>query len=66
MAEYFLGIGYVNIECTDDEDIVNFVERSRRDVPLAREYWKRKGKDLKRASVLRRTAIAFTGRTRIY
>ena len=38
--EYFQSIGYNKIECTDDEDIVNFVERLEQDVPLVKEYFK--------------------------
>lgn len=40
MEEYFQSIGYDKIECTDDEDIVNFVERLEQDVPLVKEYFK--------------------------
>ena len=38
--EYFQSIGYDRIECTNDEDIVNFVERLEQDVPLVKEYFK--------------------------
>lgn len=38
--EYFQSIGYDRIECTEDEDIVNFVLRLEKDVPLAKEYFK--------------------------
>ena len=38
--EYFQSIGYNKIECTDDEDIANFVERLEQDVPLMKEYFK--------------------------
>lgn len=38
--EYFQTIGYDKIECTEDEDIVNFVLRLGNDVPLVREYFR--------------------------
>ena len=40
LTEYFQSIGYAKIECTDDEDIVNFIERLEQDVPLVKEYFK--------------------------
>lgn len=40
LTEYFLSIGYKSLQCTDDEDIVNFIQRLEKDVPLAKEYFK--------------------------
>ena len=40
LTEYFQSIGYAKIECTDDEDIVDFVKRLEQDVPLIKEYFK--------------------------
>ena len=39
LMEYFQSIGYKNIQCTGDEDIVNFVQRLEQDVPLAKVYF---------------------------
>lgn len=40
LTEYFLCLGYPCIRCTNDEDIVNFIQRLEKDVPLAIEYFK--------------------------
>ena len=40
VEEYFQSIGYDKIECTEDEDIVNFVLRLEKDIPLAKEYFR--------------------------
>lgn len=40
LTEYFLSIGYKSLQCTDDEDIVKFIQRLEKDVPLAKEYFK--------------------------
>ena len=39
LMEYFQSIGYKNMQCTGDEDIVNFVQRLEQDVPLAKVYF---------------------------
>lgn len=39
-AAYFQTIGYEKIECTGDEDIVNFVLCLEEDIPLAKEYFR--------------------------
>ena len=39
LMEYFQSIGYKNMQCTSDEDIVNFVQRLEQDVPLAKVYF---------------------------
>lgn len=39
LAQYFQNIGYRNIECTGDEEIVCFVKRLEQDVPLAKTYF---------------------------
>ena len=39
LTEYFQSIGYAKIECTDDEDIVNFIKRLEQDIPLVKEYF---------------------------
>ena len=39
LTEYFQSIGYKNLLCTNDEDIVNFVQRLEQDVPLAKDYF---------------------------
>ena len=38
--ENFQSIGYDKIECTEDEDIVNFILRLKQDVPLVKEYFR--------------------------
>lgn len=38
MDEYFQSIGYDKIRCTEDEDIVNFVLRLQKDIPLVKDY----------------------------
>lgn len=38
--EYFQSIGFNKIECTEDEDIVNFILRLEQDVPLVKEYFR--------------------------
>lgn len=40
LTEYFLSIGYKSLQCTDDENIVNFIQRLEKDVPLAKEHFK--------------------------
>ena len=40
LMEYFQSIGYKNMQCTGDEDIVNFVQRLEQDVPLTKAYFK--------------------------
>ena len=40
LTEYFLSIGYKSLQCTNDEDIVNFIQRLEKDVPLVKEYFK--------------------------
>lgn len=39
LMEYFQSIGYKNMQCTGDEDIVNFVQRLEQDVPLTKAYF---------------------------
>lgn len=39
LMEYFQSIGYKNMQCTSDEDIVNFVQRLEQDVPLTKAYF---------------------------
>ena len=39
LTEYFLNIGHKNIQCTTDEEIVCFVQRLEKDVPLVKEYF---------------------------
>ena len=39
LMEYFQSIDYKNMQCTGDEDIVNFVQRLEQDVPLAKVYF---------------------------
>lgn len=39
MAEYFQSIGYRSIKCTTDEDMVSFVQRLEKDIPLAKDYF---------------------------
>ncbi|MDE6216931.1 hypothetical protein [Bacteroides sp.] len=40
LAVYFLCLGYPCIRCTNDKDIVNFIQRLEKDVPLAQEYFR--------------------------
>ena len=40
VEEYFQSIGYDKIECTEDEDIVNFILRLKQDVSLVKEYFR--------------------------
>lgn len=39
LMEYFQSIGYKNMQCAGDEDIVNFVQRLEQDVPLTKAYF---------------------------
>jgi len=39
LTQYFHNIGYRNIECTGDEEIVCFVKRLEQDVPLVKTYF---------------------------
>ena len=39
LKQYFHNIGYRNIECTGDEDIICFVKRLEQDVPLTKAYF---------------------------
>ena len=39
LTQYFQNIGYKNIECTGDEEVVCFVKRLEQDVPLAKSYF---------------------------
>ena len=39
LKQYFHNIGYKNIECTRDEEIVCFVKRLEQDVPLTKAYF---------------------------
>ena len=39
LTEYFLNIGHKSIQCTTDEEIVCFVQRLEKDVPLVKEYF---------------------------
>ena len=40
VEEYFQSMGYDKIECTEDEDIVNFVLRLEQEIPLVKGYFK--------------------------
>lgn len=39
LKQYFHNIGYRNIECTGEEDIICFVKRLEQDVPLTKAYF---------------------------
>ena len=39
LKQYFHNIGYRNIECTGDEDIICFVKRLELDAPLTKAYF---------------------------
>lgn len=39
LTEYFLSIGYPGMRCANDEDIINFIQRLGKDIPLTEEYF---------------------------
>ena len=39
LTEYFQSIGFKSLQCTDDEDILGFLRRLEKDVPLVKEYF---------------------------
>ena len=39
MTTYFTSIGYGKIECTDNEEIIHFVQRMGKDIPIVADYF---------------------------
>lgn len=39
LATYFHSIGYAHITCTNEEDILHFIQRMQKDIPLTENYF---------------------------